>query len=99
MTKRTIPAFYGRNFQQGYGIGNFLKSAIKGFTPVLKSGLMQLGKNMLETGAEKLSNMDEKKKSLPSESLKTINNYRKLKFKSVNQGRRSVKVKTFFHKK
>ena len=63
MTKRTIPAFYGRNFQQGYGIGNFLKSAIKGFTPVLKSGLMQLGKNMLETGAEKLSNMDEKKKS------------------------------------
>ena len=56
-----IPAFYGRNFQHGHGIGNFLKSAIKGFTPVLKSGLLQLGKNILESSADALSNIDEKK--------------------------------------
>lgn len=47
-----LPSYRGGlSIQRGYGLGGFFKGLARSFAPVLKKGLVNVGKKALETGA------------------------------------------------
>lgn len=47
-----LPYFQGAAFQRGHGIGGIFKSLARTFAPVIKKGLIRVGKKALETGGK-----------------------------------------------
>lgn len=64
MVKPTIPyqwggmnAFRGPVMQKGYGLGGFFKGMARTFAPVLKKGLLTVGRKALETGVQVMNDV------------------------------------------
>ena len=52
-----LPAFKGAACQRGYGIGGIFKGLTRTFVPVVKKGLLNLGKQALQGGVQVLDNV------------------------------------------
>ena len=50
-----LKTFRGPAMQKGYGIGGLFKGLARSFAPVLKKGLINVGKRALKTGVDVLS--------------------------------------------
>ena len=53
--------FRGPVMQRGYGLGGFFKGMVRTFAPVLKRGLVNVGKKALETGVQVMNDVAEGK--------------------------------------
>jgi len=51
-TGNGLKPFRGPAFQRGYGLGGFFKGLARSFAPVLKKGLVKVGKKALKTGVQ-----------------------------------------------
>ena len=49
-----LPVFKGAAGQRAYGIGGIFKGLTKTFAPVVKNGLLKLGKQALQSGVQVL---------------------------------------------
>ena len=79
-----LPSFRGGvSVQRGYGLGGFFKGLARSFAPVLKKGLVNVGKKALETGARVIKDASEGK---------SIKNSLKSRLK---QGAKEVSMETF----
>ena len=56
-----LKAFRGPTMQKGYGLGGLFKGLARSFAPVLKKGLINVGKKALKTGVDVLSDVAEGK--------------------------------------
>ena len=61
-------SYRGPTIQRGYGLGGFFKGIARSFAPVLKRGLVNVGKKALRTGVEVLGDVAQEKKILSSQS-------------------------------
>ena len=52
-----LPAFKGAARQRGCGIGGIFKGVTRTFAPVVKNGLLNLGKKALQSGVQVLDNV------------------------------------------
>ena len=52
-----LPAFKGAARQRGYDIGSIFKWLTRTFAPVVKKGLLNLGKQALQSGVQVLDNV------------------------------------------
>ena len=53
--------FRGPVMQRGYGLGGFFKGLARSFAPVLKKGLMKVGKRVIQTGIQTMQDVAEGK--------------------------------------
>ena len=55
-----LPAFKGAARQRGYGIGGIFKGLTRTFAPVVKKGLLNLRKQVLQSGVQVLDEVSRK---------------------------------------
>ena len=86
-----LRTFRGSAMQKGYGLGGFFKGLARSFAPVLKQGLIHVGKKALNTGVNVLGdvvngrNVKEAVKSRAQESIQDI-------FSPINDSTQSKKI-------
>ena len=64
-----MPVYVGARFQRGHGLGSILSGLFRRVLPFFKSSAKQFANNLLQTGAEVVSDVFDNKKKF-SESLK-----------------------------
>lgn len=83
-----MKAFRGPAMQRGYGLGGLFKGLARSFAPVLKRGLITMGKKALKTGVEVLGDVAQGrnlKEALKNRTMQTVT-------ESINDVRSKIPV-------
>ena len=91
-----LPAFKGAARQTGYGIGGIFKELTRTFTFVVKKGLLNLGKQALQSGVQVLDNVSRKKNVNVAVKRRAVEGAKKMGKKSISRARTR---KTASHKR
>ena len=85
-----IKSFRGPAMQKGYGLGELFKGLARSFAPVLKRGLVTVGKKALKTGVEVLSDVARGEKVKDSMKKRTKQNVQEIF--SINDAQRKMPI-------
>lgn len=75
-TGNGMHSFRGSTMQRGYGLGGFFKGLARSFAPVLKRGLVHVGKKAAKTGIQVLQDVSDGKsfkKAIKERGMQNIN--------------------------
>ena len=80
-----LPAFKGAAYQRGYGIGAIFKELTGTFAPVVKIGLLNLGKQALQSGVQVLDDFSRGKDVKAAVKRRAVEGAKKMGKKSISR--------------
>ena len=80
-----LPAFKGAARQRGYGISGIFKGLTRTFVPVVKKGLLNLGKQALQSGVQVLDGVSRRKDLKVAIKRRAVGGAKKMSKKSISR--------------
>ena len=80
-----IPAFKGAARKRDYSIGGIFKGLTRTFTPIVKKGFLDLGKQALESGVQVLDNVSRGEDVKVAIKRHAVEGAKKMGKKSINR--------------
>ena len=84
-----LPAFKGAARQKSYGIGGIFKGMTRTFAPVVKKGLLCLGKQILQSGVQVLDDVSRGEDMEVAIRIRAVEGAKKMGKKSINKKQQS----------